>query len=562
MRVALRALLVASLACACTGTASAQSRRPASEARALQIRAEMANVLLQSRRYAEAAREFRALLELDPDNWRHRLALVRALAWGGRPREADRELAILRAQRRSDPAVDSLLVTVRVAMKARADEAASWLAERPGYAPYRRALAQALVREGRTGEALAHYDTLLQRDRAPELFVERASVHLKRGDEDAAERDLRASIAAEPSVGAFIFLGDVRRGRGDFTGAVAAYDAARALRPRDPLVAAAFARLARDRRPAIAFAPDVHEGAGWQSTTSSTGDNLGARYSTLALRRAVGQVRDLDASVGGELRWFAGREAETGTGPGAYGADVALSRGVERGTYYGRARGRVGILHHPRGDATPLLSLALGGWAGAWGAGLHLATAPAYPSLLTLASFLPAPDDGRQLRENSAMVSVAGPAAEVDVAASAGWSALSDGNRRSTVQGYARWPLTPRAAMIYAGSVQAFERGSAAYWSPVRYVAHSLGAEYGIRSPRGLSYGARLLPGIAVARERTMVDGILTAGGSSSVLQLAVSADAAYRGERWEVATAVTYGRGRAGGYERTDAVLQLRVLR
>src|SRR5882762_5990226 len=52
------------------------------------IRAEYAAVLLQSGRYREAAQEYRTLLASDPRQADYRLALARALAWGGDPREA------------------------------------------------------------------------------------------------------------------------------------------------------------------------------------------------------------------------------------------------------------------------------------------------------------------------------------------------------------------------------------------------------------------------------------------------------------------------------------------
>ena len=47
------------------------------------VRAELASVLMQSKRYAEAEREYRALLAGDPSNF-NCLGLARALAWGDR----------------------------------------------------------------------------------------------------------------------------------------------------------------------------------------------------------------------------------------------------------------------------------------------------------------------------------------------------------------------------------------------------------------------------------------------------------------------------------------------
>jgi predicted Zn-dependent protease len=55
------------------------------------VRAELAALLLQSGRYDDAAREYRALVARDTANTAYRLGLVRALAWGDHPREAERE---------------------------------------------------------------------------------------------------------------------------------------------------------------------------------------------------------------------------------------------------------------------------------------------------------------------------------------------------------------------------------------------------------------------------------------------------------------------------------------
>jgi len=73
------------------------------------VRAELASVLMQSKRYAEAEREYRALLAGDPSNFNYRLGLARALAWGDRPRDAERELRTLQRQRPQDGSIETLL---------------------------------------------------------------------------------------------------------------------------------------------------------------------------------------------------------------------------------------------------------------------------------------------------------------------------------------------------------------------------------------------------------------------------------------------------------------------
>lgn len=127
------------------------------------VRAELAAVLLQSKKYDDAAREYRALLARDDSNTEYRLGLARALAWGDHPREAEIELRALQAKRVQPATVDSLLKAVRDAMEPRAAEAATWVAERRDYAPYRLAYARAAARERYTYIASAQYDTLIAR---------------------------------------------------------------------------------------------------------------------------------------------------------------------------------------------------------------------------------------------------------------------------------------------------------------------------------------------------------------------------------------------------------------
>src|SRR6478736_1974464 len=73
------------------------------------VRAELAAVLLQSNKYNDAAREYRALLARDTSNFEYRLGLARALAWGGKPREAERELRALQSRHLQVATIDTLL---------------------------------------------------------------------------------------------------------------------------------------------------------------------------------------------------------------------------------------------------------------------------------------------------------------------------------------------------------------------------------------------------------------------------------------------------------------------
>lgn len=550
-------LLLATLA----GSAVAQAPRGAtSNVRAQAIRAEMAAVMLQSRRYHEAAREYRVLLAADPTNVSYRLALARALAWGSRPREAEAEIGALMALRGSDPALEQLLVAVRGQLRPSSSEAAGWLRERPGTLEYRQMLARALAREHRTTEALAQYDTLVSWRPSPAHFLERAYVHVDRRDYAAAQRDVGASMQLGPSAAALVLAGDMYRWRGDYLGARAAYQQARRLPPNGVDMDASFARLARDERPVIGLLPDVSAGdaPGWHGASATTGDNLGVNLTSTTLRRGM-RWRAFDASAGAATRWLTDKHASptAPSGPSAFGGDVALSREASKGRLYGRARARAGLMYHPEGDAVPEGGVAAVAFMDAWGLGFDLSLGPAYPGLLTYGAFLPSPVTGEQLREQSSTLSIGGPLFAVDVAGSWQSTALSDGNLRATFQGLARYPVREHIALVYSASVLSFAQPSALYWSPDRYVAHAVGPELSLNRPRGWSASLRVLPGGAWSEDRPAPSaGIVR----TSALQLTAGGGVSYRAAAWELGGGASYGRGRAGSYERFDASVYLRV--
>lgn len=548
MRLAV-ALLLAGVAALPVPTAS-----HAQNSRALAIRAEMASVLLQSKRYDEAAREYRVLLAYSPRSYSHRLNLVRALMWGNRPREAEHELMVLITQRGRDPELESMLLSARQQLRPSADEAAAWLRDRPHSLDYRRIFARSLARERRSGDALAQYDTLIRMRPSPGHFLERAYVHAGRRDFDAAERDVSASIQLGAGADAFMLRGDLHRARGNYGAARNAYWNARRLSD-DVDLAGAMARLARDERPAVGLLPEVYGDApGWRASSSTTGDNLGVNLTSASLRRGT-WISGFDASVGAKARRLAGRgpSATPLSDGGAFGADVALAREGTRGRTYGRVRGRVGFLAHPAGDMIPEGGVAAVGYIDAWGFGFDLDVGPAYPELLTIDAFLPSPVNGEQLRQQSSTLSFAGPLGPVDVGASREHTALSDGNARTTLQGLARVQLQPHLALVYSGNAQTFEQPSTLYWSPETYTSHGIGPELSVRQARGLSASLRVLPGVAWTTEHPVGDDVVV---SASAFQLTAGGSLAWRGTAWEVGAGGSYGQGRAGDYRRFDASL------
>jgi Flp pilus assembly protein TadD len=608
MRVVARTVLVGVGLCFSVTLGAQQPRRTSrSSSGSIGVRAELATVLLQSGRYDEAAREFRTLLAREPANFEYRLGLAHALAWGDKPREAERELVQLIARRPNMPGLDSLLRAVRDAYDPRAVDAAQWVAAEPNYAPYRVALARALAREHLLSLAIAHYDTLLTRPgigRVPDrqtllrelaevyvsagnlaaaraqydtliqsapsatLLRERAQLRLSSGDRAGAETDLWESVRLEPSGETYLLLGDLFRERGDYRGARSMYVAARMGAPEKVrlAVAGAVAQLDREERPAM-LAPLVGDDPGWRLTEDASADNLGVAYSALALRRTVAVAAATRLSLGAEWRQLAERTDARRVDATGVGANIGAWQEVGYGPALARLALQGGALYHGPGGTVGVGRGALALWLYAWQLDLELAREPAYPSLFSAEALVPL-DGGQPLVERDAAVTLGGPIGPLDVGLGVQRSLLSDGNRRLTIDSYLRYPLGGNLYALYSGTTLGFAQRSTVYWDPSRYSAQSLGVEYSVRRARGFSFAARAMPSFAMSDEAPIIPDAVGEPAFSrgpiahhSALQLGASADIGYRVHGWEAAGAVSYGRGRAGDYQRVGASITIRMV-
>lgn len=597
--------------------------RPASNATA--VRAEYAAVLLQAEKYKDAAKEYRALLEIDSGNARYRLGLARALAWDNRFREADRELTILASRRPVDAAVAPLILSVRAAYEPHSGEAAGWVSGRPDYRPYRIALADALMREHQPRLAIAQYDTLLAaRDSAP-LLVALAEAYAAAGDRAAGIARLRSALDRQPGDTAVrhafaTTLTSARR----HDEAVAQYDTLLIQRP----VAAFYlerarVNVARDR-PDAAEA-DVRAALIDRPSADAyllLGDLYRQRASYAAAQSAYESARLIaptDARVAASLsllsrearpviafvpsydpgdRWQVAGQAEAdnigmswGTlgvrhgvalpygASGSVGAEYrqlgandrfesrrvhgfAADAAAARTFTHGQLGGRVGGVAHSSGGVIPYFTLGATGWTGPVVGSIEASGGPSYPTLLTLASL----DDltgAKPITERSLRLSLGGPVQAVDVAVSGERAVMSDGNTRLTGEGAARYRLAPGVAAVYSLSVLRFAERSERYWDPRGYIANALGVEFAARRQRGFSAVARFLPGVAQSDEVGSLARVTAGSGTRSVTaQLNASGEIGYRAQSWEFALAGSYGRGRSGGYQRGGANAIFRLMR
>jgi predicted Zn-dependent protease len=591
------------------------------------VRAELAATLLQSGKYSEAAREYRTLLGRDPQNYGYRLALARALAWGGSFREAERVLTLLARQRPNDDTLEELEQLVRPNLEPTSYEASQWVRARPYYQPYRVALARALVREHQPRAAIAIYDSLLatnlspalvrdlasayadandrrggiarltqfvarapadtgyrlalidllvedrqyaaaiaQSDtvltyaRTPAVLLSRARIHVARNDLGAAERDLMDALALKPSTEAYLLLGDTYRWRGDYGKARTSYDYARTMRS-GKAVTEAFAQLARDERSVLSFEPPPTAEDGWQSNGSVDGDNAGVHYSTVDFRRGFQFGSGFVASAGLEVRQLREESAMSHGAAGGYATEIGLSREGIAGAFYGRVGAKGGFVAQPLAQTVPTGSLSLTGRYYAWSGSVELSSAPAYPSLRTLASLIPLGEGSRPLTESGAALSLAGPAGPANLAFGLRRMSISDANQRTELEAYARLPLNPALSVIYWGSSIAFARPSVMYWSPGSYASNSVGLELAARQLRGWSLLMRVLPGVASTTDAPFTHSALADTSAQKLrFQFSTGGELAYRRPGWE--TGIGFDWGRVASYSRTSISARVTLVR
>lgn len=517
--------------------------------------------------YDPSSREATGWVAERPEHLPYRMALARALVRERRAPQALAQYDTLWARAGTGPRRGELLREIAGAYAAAGDRAGGVrflegvVAGATTDSSARRALADAYAADRRLGPAIAQYDTLLQWNASAALYLERGRLRAWHRDYAGAESDLRASLGMTPSVEAWVQLGDVLRWRGDYAGARAAYESAGALRPGDGAVARALGDLLREERPPIAFAPLPVDDPGWQVGGESVEDNTGFSYFTSGVRRGVDTRWGAVASIGAEYRSLGERDTRGRfvRRVNGYAADVGLSRTFT----HGRIGARGGMAAHEGVSAVPYGSASAMVWYRAWALSGQVDAAPAYPSLLTMATLLSSDAGaGRPLSGQSLAATLAGPVGPADLAVSAQRTVLGDDNLRTTVQAYVRYQFRPRWHAVYSASAVRFAERSLAYWDPLSNIAHAAGVELASRPPRGFTYALRVLPGIARAEEMQRSAELEDLGVRTRwVPQFTGGGEVSWRSRRWELAAGAAYGRGRAGDYERVDSNIQIRLL-
>jgi hypothetical protein len=134
---------------------------------------------------------------------------------------------------------------------------------------------------------------------------------------------------------------------------------------------------------------------------------------------------------------------------------------------------------------------------------------------------------------------------------------VSDDNSRTAFQLALRRRLPSSLALLYAGSMMAYKRQTALYYSPARYLSQSLGLEFARYREQGLSFALRAMPGYAWMREPAGTADSTTR--DLSAFQFTTGLELGYRRGAWDLLLSSGLSSGREGGYQSQNAFLYLR---
>jgi tetratricopeptide (TPR) repeat protein len=518
-----------------------------------------------------------------PGHTPYRLALARAYVGERRPRMAFAHFDIV-LERAPAAALYAEAADAHAAAGDRAGAVDLYqraVGRAPSNVALRRSYARSLAANRQYAAAIEQYDLLAGSLPDASLIAERGAAHLGRGDATAAERDLLASIERKPTRDTYMLLGDMYRSRGQFTRARDAYEKALALRPDDRRAAARLAQLSREERPGFGYASVLDEELGVTVGGRAMTDNIGFTYVASNARIGLPFGRGTVLGFGVEPRVVYDR-SPSGVVVDSPDAHVRIggaagSLGLAH-TFHGeevdaRIAGRAGAVGHSSAPMVPLFAAgAVVTYRSAWSMSLEGTSGPAYTNLMALAlgddpSLGPTAASGVTLLTSRTFgVGITAPFGIADLAAQHESMWLSDGNRRAVFQASVRLPLLSGLSLLYSGGSIGFAERSPLYWDPPGYVSHAVGMELGLRNDNGVTFTARVLPGVGRAVEGlTPGDptrfGEMEPGLARFVGQLAASLDLSVRRRHWETALGAAFGTGRSGGYQRFDGNLVVRYI-
>ena len=414
-------------------------------------------------------------------------------------------------------------------------------------------LARLRARAGDWQGAIAQYSALIQMQPTAQLFLERGQTYLWSGDVRRGESDLLASESMSPNAETERQLGDHYRWQGDFARSASWYRMALRTAPADTGVRSSM-RLLDRAIDARLLLPGELSGSDFGSGAQVISDNAGFDLYSLRVSQAFGVPAGSSTvlTVGGELRSatqmsLAGGESQLD----AYGVDVSVASRIGAS----KITASLGMLDHGTLASIMRGSFSADGFVGNARVKASVRRAPAYETLWSPRMLGIAGSPSTTLASQANLSLPFGSGGELY--AMGEFLSVSDDNSRTAFQLALRRRLPSSLSLLYAGSMMAFNRQTALYYSPARYLSQSLGLEFARYREQGLSFALRAMPGYAWMREPAGTADSTTR--DLSAFQFTTGLELGYRRGAWDLLLSSGLSSGREGGYQSQNALLYLR---
>ena len=429
-----------------------------------------------------------------------------------------------------------------------------WVREHPTDTDVALDLARLRARAGDWPGAIAQYSALIEQKRTAQLLFERGQTYLWSGDVGRGEDDLLASESLAPSAATQRQLGDHYRWQGDFSRAGYWYRLAAQTAPGDTSLAHSMVLLDRALDARLLMPGELSGGdlgSGVQVISDNEGFDLYALRVAQAFRLPVGPATAL--TISGELR--SASRATLGIGDtklGARGADVSVA------SRFGASKVSVSIGALDNDDLSSSIvrgAFTADGFIGNARLKLSVRRAPAYETLWAPRMIGVSGSPSTTLSSQANLSLPFGSGGEVY--AMGELLSVSDDNTRTAFQLAFRRRLPASLSLLYASSMMAYDHQTALYYSPARYLSHSLGLEFARYREQGLSFAVRAMPGYAWMREPAGTADSTTR--DLTAFQFTTGLEFGYRRGAWDLLLSSGLSSGREGGYQSQNALLYLR---
>ena len=427
-----------------------------------------------------------------------------------------------------------------------------WIRDHPADTAIALDLARLRARAGDWQGAIAQYSALIEQQRTAPLLFERGQTYLWSGDARRGEADLLASESMSPSAQAQRQLGDHYRWQGDLARAGRWYRLASRSAPGDTSLANSMQLLDR-ALDARLMTPGELSGGDLGSGVQVITDNEGFDLYSLRLAQALRLGTATALTVSGELRTASRATLAVGqTKLGSKGGDVSLA------SRFGSSKvtASVGVLD-PDDLSSSIIrgSFSADGFVGNARLKAAVRRAPAYETLWAPRMIGISGSPSTTWSTQGSLSVPFGNAAELYTMGE--FLSVSDDNSRTAFQLALRRRLPSYLSLLYAGSMMAYDRQTALYYSPARYLSQSLGLEFARYREQGLSFALRAMPGYAWMREPAGTADSTTR--DLSAFQFTTGLELGYRRGAWDLLLSTGLSSGREGGYQSQNALLYLR---